>query len=182
MISLARKQGVVSRRRRDARGAAMVEAIVIMCAMLVFFGLNTWAYKAYGGKIDQMSSTRRDALYYASHSCEKKLKVDFDDYAVSELRGNNASGGSTMTLAGIIGTFAGKGFDFYGTAKSEKGPVAVMGTALSRVGSNGVEKSALKTNLKTVSAVSCNEKPLGNGVMAILDMGWNFIKSLKDLF
>jgi hypothetical protein len=166
-------------KRAKKRGAAMVEAIVIMGTMLVFLGMNTWAFKAYGGKIDQMSSTRRDALYYASHNCEKKLGEDPDDYTVADLRGNNASGGSSMNLMGIINAIRGKeGFDFFGTAKSEKGPIAVAGTALTKVGAQGVEKKALSATLKTSSAVGCNEKPLGNGVLALLNMGWQFVKGL----
>jgi hypothetical protein len=164
---------------RRARGAAMVEAIVIMGTMLVFLGMNTWAFKAYGGKIDQMSSTRRDSLYYASHSCEKKNGQDPDDYTTAELRGNNASGGSSMTLMGIVDVIRGRsGFDFFGTARSQKGPTAVAGTALTKVGALGVDKTPLTANLKTASAVGCNEKPMGNGVLALLNMGWNFVKSL----
>ena len=42
---------MTKRRRGRARGAAMVEAIVVMCVMLVFLGMNVWAFQAYGGKI-----------------------------------------------------------------------------------------------------------------------------------
>jgi hypothetical protein len=165
-------------RKSAKRGAAMVEAIVIMGTMLVFLGMNTWAFKAYGGKIDQMNSTRRDALYWASHSCEKGLGNDPDKYTVADLRGNNASGGSSMNLMGIIDAIRGKGFDFFGTGRSTKGPIAVAGTALTKVGANGAVKSPLSANLKTASAVGCNEKPLGEGIMALLNMGWQFVKGL----
>jgi hypothetical protein len=157
----------------------MVEAIVIMGVMLVFLGMNTWAFKAYGGKIDQMNSVRRDALYYASHSCEKKLNEDNDKYTVDALRGNNASGGSSMTLMGIISAIKDpSSFDFFGTARSTKGPTPIEGTALSKVGADGVTRSALRTDVKSAAAVGCNEKPLGEGIMALLNMGWQFVKSL----
>ena len=167
------------RDKRTKRGAAMVEAIVVMCTMMVFLGMNTWAFKAYGGKIDQMSSTRRDALYWASHSCEKGLDNDPDDYTVENLRGNNASGQSSMTLMGIVRAVMGReGFDFFGTGRSQKGPIAVLGTARTKAGANGVIDTPLRTNLETKSAVGCNEKPLGDGIMALLNMGWGFVKSL----
>lgn len=157
----------------------MVEAIVVMCMMLVFFGMNTWAYRAYGGKIDQMHSTRRDALFYASHSCDKKLDFDIDDYTVPELRGNNASGGRQSSLSEIFAMLKGdQPFEFFETARSQKGTVVVAGTALSKVGAAGVEKTPLKANLRTASAVACNEKPMGEGVSAALKLGWNFIKGL----
>jgi hypothetical protein len=168
-----------TRRRKNQRGAAMVEAIVVMGVMLVFLGMNIWAFQAYGGKIDQMSSTRRDALFYASHSCERALGEDPDDYTVPQLRGNNASGGSSMTLLGIVNAIRGsESFDFFGTARSTKGPVAVNNTALTRVGANGVTRSALSAQLRTTSAVGCNEKPLGEGILALLNMGWNFVRGI----
>jgi hypothetical protein len=167
-----------SKRRSGSRGAAMVEAIVVMGVMLVFLGMNVWAFQAYGGKIDQMSSTRRDALFYASHSCERRLGEDPDDYTVPQLRGNNASGGSSLSLMGIIDAIRGQGFDFFGTARSQKGPTAVLGTATTRVGAAGATRTPLRTELRTASAVGCNEKPLGEGILALLNMGWNFVRGI----
>ena len=170
---------LVGSKRAKARGAAMVEAIVIMCTMLVFLGMNTWAFKAYGGKIDQMSSTRRDALFYASHDCEKKLGEDKDDYTVPQLRGNDASGGSSMDLMGIVNAIRGKEeFDFFGTSRSGKGPIVIGATAITSVGADGTTKGVLRTTVQSKSAVGCNEKALGNGVLALLNMGWQFVRSL----
>jgi hypothetical protein len=168
-----------AKRRPTSRGAAMVEAIVVMGVMLVFLGMNVWANKAYGGKIDQMNSTRRDALFYASHSCERKLGADGDSYTVEMLRGNDASGGSSMTLMGIVRSVLGREqFDFFGTSRSSKGPVAVTGTAVTRVGAAGTTISPLSATLKTASAVGCNEKPLGEGIMALVNLGWGFVRGL----
>ena len=170
---------MMARRRNNQRGAAMIEGIVVMCVMLVFLGMNVWAFQAYGGTIDQMSSTRRDALFYASHSCERSLGEDPDKYTVPQLRGNNASGGSSMTLLGIVRAIRGsESFDFFGTARSTKGPVAVNNTALTRVDADGSTRSPLSASLKTASAVGCNEKPLGEGILALLNMGWQFVKGL----
>lgn len=163
-------------RRSHQRGAAMVEAIVVMCTMLVFLGMIIWSFQAYGGKIDQMSSTRRDALYYASHSCERRLSEDGDSYTVEILRGNNASGGSSLTLLGIINAIRGtESFDFFGTSRSVKGPVAINGTAITGM---ATRRTALSAQVKTASAVGCNEKPLGEGILALLNMGWNFVRGL----
>jgi hypothetical protein len=171
-----------SKRIRRARGAAMVEGIVVMGVMLVFLGMNLWAFKAYGGKIDQAASVRRDALYFASHSCETKNASDPDTYTVDALKGTAASGGKTsFSLMGLIASVRGKGtedFDLLATARSKKGPVAIRGTAITSVGASGVEKSALETRVQTEAAVGCNEKPLGNGIPALLRAGWNALKSL----
>jgi hypothetical protein len=157
----------------------MVAAIVVRGVLLVVLGMNTWAFQAYGGKIDQMSGARRDALFVASHSCERALGDDPDDYTVPQLRGNNASGGVRFGLMDIIDAVRGRGeLDFFGTARSQKGPTAVLGTALTRVGASGATRTPLRTELRTASAVGCNEKPLGEGILALLSLGWNALQGL----
>jgi len=84
-----------------------------------------------------------------------------------------------MTLPGIVNPIRGpESFDFFGTARSQKGPTAVLGTALTRVGASGATRTPLRAQLQTASAVGCNEKPLGEGILALLNMGWNFVKGI----
>jgi hypothetical protein len=173
-----------ARKRARARGAAMVEAIVIMTTMLVFLGMNVWAYKAYGGKIDQANSTRRDALYFASHSCEGANGSDPDSYTVAALKGNrNSGGGSSLSLRGMVEAVRGGGgsFDLVGTARSEKGPTAVSGTAIINANPQGgikLVKAPLTARLATASAVGCNEKPLGDKFIALLRLGKDALMSI----
>ena len=160
--------------RSRTRGAAMVEAIVVMGTMLVFLGMNLWAYKAYGGKIDAMNSTRRDALYFASQTCEKRNGNDPDSYTDRQLAGNRSSGGqSSMSFRGLIAAIAGGGghFDFFSTARSEKAPVVVQGNATTKVGAAGVTRTMLTARVGSQSAVGCNEKSYGDGVLALLRLG-----------
>lgn len=170
------------RTRRRQRGAAMVEAIVVMGTMLVFLGMNMWAYKAYGGKIDQMNSTRRDALYFASHTCESANNSDPDSYTDSQLSGVRSSGGqSSLSFINLIKSFSGGGapnFDIFGTARSEKEPKDIQRTAMTKVGADGVTHTGLTARIGSKSAVGCNEKNYGDGVFALLKMGLDAIKSI----
>lgn len=59
-----------TRRRRARRGAAMVEAAVVIPVMLIFLGLIVFTSRSYAKKLDKQTGTRASALYYASHNCE----------------------------------------------------------------------------------------------------------------
>lgn len=47
----------------------MIEAVIVLSTMLVFFGLILFVRKAYGAKLDLQQRTRSNVLYYASHGC-----------------------------------------------------------------------------------------------------------------
>src|SRR5262245_18554497 len=55
--------------RRTERGAAMVEAVIVVSTMLVFMGIIVFTRRAYGMKLDLQQWTRANALDYASHAC-----------------------------------------------------------------------------------------------------------------
>jgi hypothetical protein len=159
----------------------MVEGIVVMGAMLVFFGMNLWAYKVYGGKIDSMNSTRRDALYFASQTCEKRNNSDPDSYTDSALAGVRSSGGQTsLSFRGLIESISGGGgnFDLFATARSEKEPQEVRRTALTRVGATTTSSTMLTARIGSKSAVGCNEKNYGDGVMALLRLGRDVVMGI----
>lgn len=168
--------------RKRERGAAMVEAIVVMTTMLVFLGMNLWAVKAYGGKLDQASSTRRDAMFYATHSCEAGTPSDPDTYTDPALAGVRSGGAAAEgggfgqrlkdAIAGAVG---------FGTSQVEKGDTTVSGSAIvnttPQAGIN-LARVGLQATLKTSSMVGCNEKPYWNKWTALFQMGWGFLKSL----
>ena len=49
-------------RRRGQRGAAMVEAAVVIPVMLVFLGLTMWVHNSYDEKLASQTSTRAQVL------------------------------------------------------------------------------------------------------------------------
>jgi hypothetical protein len=163
----------------------MVEGIVIMGTMLVFFGMNLWAYKAYGGKIDSMSSTRRDALYFASQTCEKENKTDPDSYTDPALAGNRHSGGATsLSFRFIIESIAGGGngsFDIFATGRSEKEAKEVSGRATTKVGAAGATRTMLTARIGSKSAVGCNEKVYGDGVLGLLSLGREVVMGILGI-
>lgn len=63
-------------RRRHTRGAAMVEAAVILPVMIVFFGVMALAHSAGKAKLAAQHDARASLLYYASNDCSKRLATD----------------------------------------------------------------------------------------------------------
>lgn len=172
----------------------MVEGIVVMTTMLMFLGLNLWAEKVYGGKLDQASSTRRDVLYYASHGCEETNSVDVDNYTTDTLKGISGSAINADSLNvpppdtardRVGGNFnnspAGQGISGavsrdWNTASGGKGPQNVNGSAVIGEGSIFVKKRALSVDLGTNSWAACNEKKYDNQWTAFFQFSWDFLK------
>jgi hypothetical protein len=57
-------------RRRAQRGAALVEAAVVIPVMLVFLGCIMFVHKSYAMKLNKQHTTRAGSMYYASHACK----------------------------------------------------------------------------------------------------------------
>jgi hypothetical protein len=58
------------RSRWRRRGAALVEAAVVIPVMLVFLGCIMFVHKSYAMKLNKQHTTRSGAMYYASHACK----------------------------------------------------------------------------------------------------------------
>lgn len=173
---------IARQKRAKQRGAAMVEAIVIMTTMLVFLGMNVYAQHAYGGKIDQANSTRRDALYWASHNCDEKNEAEPDTFTDSALKGNKSySGGqSSLSFTGLIQSFKGGGggnFDLFATAHVEKTATKIYGTAILAPNVSDAHRESLSATIATPSEVGCNEKAYYNFWTQIFQFGWDGLKS-----
>ncbi|WP_394850130.1 hypothetical protein LZC95_22065 [Pendulispora brunnea] len=53
----------------NERGAALVEALIVMPFMVTFLGMMIWFHNIYKVKQDVMLQARGQMLSYASHSC-----------------------------------------------------------------------------------------------------------------
>ena len=181
-----------ARARARARGAAMVEGIVVMVVMLAFLGMNMWAYKAYGGKLDQAGATRRDALHHASHNCSEQ-SPDPDTYADPSLRrpGSVGADGSSASVSGgdpavdqALGRSQGAG-QSPGSTRSGGITTAdrrgsISGAAI--VWTNaGIGKNTMTTPLHTKSFVWCNQER-HDGFTGTFTGAFSVAKGIVDLF
>lgn len=172
------------RQRRARRGAAMVEAIVIAVTMFTFLGMNLFAVKAYGGKLDQATQVRRDIMYRATHNCGETTTSDPDTYEDPGLSGyatTSGEGGFVQDLKALFQSFATGGSLEAGVARGNRDG-SVIGSAVIWP-STGISKRALTASMASKGAVVCNEKPYYGGLLSTMgSLIWDFMKGIWSLF
>jgi hypothetical protein len=169
--------------RASRRGAAMLEGVIAMSSMVVFLGLISFTRGAYGEKLDQMSSTRRDALYFASNGCEGGAPPNTQ----------TASDGTSPLTAGTeeADNVASK------LRSSEQGGVdrswnMARTTRSSQVGGNAsvdrgggrinLQRTPLTSDIETTSELACNERVYDNQWTALFSFAIDFAKSGAGAF
>lgn len=170
-------------RRRRERGAALVEAAVVIPVMLVFLGLTMWVHNSYDEKLASQTSTRAGTLYYASHDCDEEVPEN-----LSAQLGTKTSGGT------------GKSTEDSDTAQGADGPAKHAGTKLgdeeqtpmkqswnkvtahrdTSVSGTAVaeqKKVAFTVPITADSEVACNEKRYDSSWTAVFKFIPRFLKS-----
>jgi hypothetical protein len=175
MIRLARAKS-----RRRARGAALVEAAVVIPVMLVFLGLTMWIHNSYDEKLASQTSTRAQVLFYASHNCEEEVPEE-----MSVQLGTKTSGSGNDTGSESSDPAPGEK-----TGVSKTPPTAEGGlkrsfnlvrthrdTTVSGTAVQDREKVAFSVPIASNSEVACNEKRFDNDWTAVFGFIKSFIKS-----
>jgi hypothetical protein len=158
--------------RRSQRGAALVEAAVVLPVMLVFLGCIMFANRSYEAKIDKQMGTRAGVLYYASHNCEGNVPAGVlppiratGDSGQSQAGAPSGAGTNPSRLGGggnTAGAAAGMERS-WNTAKAAPADTPVLGSAV-----QDRTRVFLNRNIHAESQVACNEKPFPNDWTAII--------------
>lgn len=142
--------------RRGERGAALVEAALVIPVMVVFLGLIMFTHRSYDVKMDKQLGTRAGTLYYASHACKGEIPADVvpslddadpglpgsaADKNAGKIGGSNSAGASAAVKRGNTNV----------TAKPK--PTDVKGSAVQ----NG-QTFGLTRPVTAASEVACNEE------------------------
>jgi Flp pilus assembly protein TadG len=166
-------------RRRHLRGAALVEAAVVLPVMVAMLGLSMMMYQAYSTKLVSNQQVRSEVLDYASHAC-KAQKITYSGNSKgsgSVATGAGGAGANDSTSAGALGASGGSAKASGIMAKAEvsyttksitnpKPNVATKGTGLT-LKVNGMKSSAL-----------CIEEPQDGSISGIFSYAKNKIGSL----
>lgn len=168
------------RRRRlptQMRGAALVEAAVVIPVMLVFLGLIMFTHKSYEAKLDKQAGTRAAVLYYASHACSGEPPegvvpqvTDDLDPGIPDLAGQTAKVGAAAQKlrpseqAGLNRS--------HNLVRARPADTTIYGTTV-----NDRQTSVLKRSIHAESEVGCNEKIYGSNWTGVFGYAKNFIKS-----
>jgi hypothetical protein len=169
-----------SRRRNRRRGAALVEAAVVIPVMLVFLGLTMWVHNSYDEKLASQTSTRAQVLFYGSHNCEEEVPEE-----MSVQLGTKTSGSASSSTSDSADPAPGEG-----AGVSKTPPTAEEGLKRSwnlvrthrdtTVGGTAVqdrEKVAFSVPITSNSEVACNEKRFDNDWTAVFGFIKGFLKS-----
>lgn len=169
-------------RRKGQRGAALVEAAVVIPVMLVFLGLTMWVHNAYDEKLASQTSSRAQVLYYGSHNCEEEapenvatqLGTKTGGGAAGKEGGEASAGGSgegareSSRLGGNVQAGLSK---TYNVAKSHRDGT-VDGTAV-----QDRTKVSFSAPVQANSVAPCNEKRYDNSWTAVFRFIPGFLMS-----
>lgn len=168
-------------RRKGQRGAALVEAAVVIPVMLVFLGLTMWVHNAYDEKLASQTSARAQVLWYGSHNCEEEAPENVATQLGTKSSGGGGKesgeasaggGGEGQNEAGKLSGNVQAGLSkTYNVVKSHRdGNVA--GTAV-----QDRTKVSFSTPVQGNSEAPCNEKRYDNSWTAVFKFIPGFLMS-----
>ena len=148
--------------RRSQRGAALVEAAVVLPVLLGFLAIMTMIRAVYVEKIDGATKTRSDVLSFAGNGCEGKFgKAAKVPVLSGALPGSSLTEKHTKKAAGSSS----------GTRDATSG---VMQKAMATIEARSVSTQTGPKWTATVSGhasfLLCNEKAQGSGMTGLA--GW----------
>jgi hypothetical protein len=169
----------------NERGAALVEASIVIGVLVVFLGCMVFVKDSYKGKIQQQHDTRLNAFGYAAHNCEGGGDASKDpsnssiitstdpatNKVVSQGPGGSATQGiSDKTSNTLALSHATKTDKIQGRAHG----YATQGASLS----NGTGTDAVLTRqIRSDSYMFCNEHPYDADPISFGSFFFKFFKS-----
>ena len=163
-------------KRASRRGAALVEAAVVITVMLVFLGCIMFSDRSYEAKLDKQMGTRAGILYFASHNCEGSAPAGIAPNKNTADVGNAPSGAATdpNRLGGggnTSGAAAGMSKN-WNMAKASPADTPVYGSAVM-----DRTRYVLNRSIHAESEVACNEKAFPNNWFAMIEFVAQFAQS-----
>lgn len=119
------------KRRRAKRGAALVEAAVILPVMIGFFGVMAIAHSAGKAKLAAQHEARSSLLYYASNDCAKRMATD--QSSASSEAGEALPAGDTARNDALADRAAGGSFEARSSWSMAEGSSERTATTYGRV-------------------------------------------------
>jgi hypothetical protein len=166
------------RYRRHERGAALVEAALVLPTLAIFLGLTMYEYRSYREKMFAQQTTRLNAFYYASHSCTGQMPSGgfMSSIADAQPGGGLGPSGYQMETAGTNG--GGKVLN--GNPPGGDAMQAKTSRSFNQASSTVTRHASgggLARDLKGKSQVFCNEQPEDGDPIGVAKWAFTFFKS-----
>lgn len=174
-----------ARRRAGARGAAMIESVIVITTMLVFLGLIVWTRKAYGMKLDLIQQAQSDTLYFASHGCDNAGGGIGQIGGGGTVPGDDGAAANAAAKTGLPdATAVNRTWNTAtGSLRGSASWQAVWDhNANGQNGSIELKKETLTANVSAASAMTCNERQYSSQLTAWFQFGIDFLKNGGGVF
>ncbi|HNS99459.1 MAG TPA: hypothetical protein PKL73_21045 [Polyangiaceae bacterium] len=158
------------RKIRSSRGAAVVEAVVVIPFFIIIFASMIFVAKLYGEKQRTLRVSKEYAWTYAMANCESggaNATLESEGSPMSQLESNDPNVNSDP-LSQFQGSDPGmEKFDkSWGTASS-----TIQGSATASKAIGG-----FTNHLSTTTKVQCNEKPQKGNLRGVFHFAWSLFK------
>jgi Flp pilus assembly protein TadG len=171
-------------KRKKTRGAALVEAALVLPTLAIFLGLTMYEYRSYREKMHVQQTTRMNSLYYASHGCQGESSLDSRGMLSQSGADANSAGGANGSPYGGLET----GTSGNGAADKviNKGPPNGEGmrAATSRsfnwatsTMTSHAEGGSLSRDVHGKSFVFCNERPEDGDPVGVVKWAFTFFRT-----
>ncbi len=151
------------KRRTWKRGAALVESAVVLPVLAIFLGLILFKYTSYREKMAAQQTARKNAMHFASHSCEgsdEGVRSERADAPIGNDNGGNGNNGQGTIDKGPPGGDAMED-------KTDRDSNMAVSEQTVTAKAGGRERQVTGK-----SYVYCNEKPEDGNAAAVIQ--WSF--------
>lgn len=162
MIRTTRKRSSL----RRSRGAALVEAALVLPVMVMFLGMTMFVHRSYADKIDLQATTRSEVLYYGSHNCEGQAPAGISQQS-ENTDPNGGKSPNTQQLGIKGGTNTNSNFASSSRDMQTKAQKMVFWK----------QSYQLSRPIHAKSEVACNEAREDNDWMAVINFAGRFARS-----
>jgi len=165
--------------RPSQRGAALVEAAVVLPVMIAMLGLTMMMYQGYSAKLVSNQQIRSEVLDYASHNC-KSSTITYSGNSRSGgsvATGQSGTGGSSDPISG--GALGASGGGPKASGLMGKAEVSYSTKTITNPKPNTATKGAgLTLTVKGAkSSALCNEEPEDGSIGGVFSYAKNKIGS-----
>jgi Flp pilus assembly protein TadG len=157
-------------RKRRQRGAALVEAVVIIPFFIIIFASMIFVGQLYGEKQRTLREAKQNAWVYAMGNCQgstSDVSSESDGDPMNQLQNNdpNVDPNQTQQFSGSDP----------GMAKLQQDMGTAVATSTGTVtASKGI--GGFSNKLSTTTRVQCNEAPIDGNLFGVFKFAWNLFK------
>jgi hypothetical protein len=169
---IVHSRGKELRSKHRQRGAALVEAALVLPTLAIFLGLILYEYRSYREKMISQQTTRTNVLYFASHACDEQATVAAG--GLSNVAATSAAYAlDTAPVSGADKVLNGNPPGGGGLRSKTQRTFNEAQSTVTRQASGG----GLTRKVTSTSRVYCNERPEDGDPGGVAQWAFGFFKS-----